>query len=182
MDPCELGRKVPGVSALCRFWLLPSDRLPLSTAALALLRAASLRRVLVADVLVADVLVADVGDSSPADELARSVLGTRAEPLGSPACDTTLRALSSSHPAESLALICPRDTALELVRFALDLPKPPPLAAETFLFATLDWPSTEDLSGRPSLIGLDLDWLPPPPPRRRAKFPGGPGSAAASRA
>ncbi len=158
------------MSALCRFWLLPSDRLPLSAAALALLRSASVRRV----------LVADVGDSSPADELARTVLGTASEPLGAPALDTTLRALSSSHPAESLALVCPRHTALELVRFALDLPTSAPLAPDTFLFATLDWPSTEDTSGRPSLIGFDLDWLPPPPPRRRAKFPGGPGSAAAS--
>lgn len=170
MDPCELGRKVPGVSALCRFWLLPSDRLPLSAAALALLRSASVRRV----------LVADVGDTSPADELARSVLDARSEPLGAPVHDATLRALSSAHPAESLALVCPRATALELVRFALDLPTSSPLAPDTFLSATLDWPSTEDVSGRPSLIGLDLDWLPPPPPRRRAKFPGGPGSAASS--
>ena len=124
--------------------------------------------------------VADVGDSSPADELARSVLGLRSELLGARADDATLRSLSSQHPAESLVLVCPRATALELVRSALDLPAPAPLAAAAFALAVLDWPSTSDAAGRPSLIGFDLDWLPPPPPPRRAKFPGGPGSAPSS--
>ncbi len=159
---------MPGVSALCRFWLVPSDVLPLAPSALELLRSASLRRV----------LAADVGDSSPADELARTVLGVRAEALGAAASDASLRSLASLHPAESLALVCPRRTALELVRLALDLPAPAPLAPDSFALVALDWPSTEDLPGRPSLIGFDLDWLPPPPPRRRAKFPGGPGAAA----
>jgi hypothetical protein len=57
-----------------------------------------------------------------------------------------------------------------------DAVRPPPGS-----LSVIDWPAPDDPTGRPSLIGVDLDWLPPPPSPQRARFPGGPGSAPSAR-
>jgi len=95
--------------------------------------------------------------------------------------DESLRALADRHPAESVALLVDRSRALALLGGALELRDPHSLEHVRFELCALDWPQSSDRDGRPALVGIDLDWIPPPPPRARAKFPGGPGSAPANR-
>ena len=95
--------------------------------------------------------------------------------------DASLRRLADRHPAESVVILTSRAAVVALLHAALGLAESTALGALHFQVCALDWPCSADPEGRPALIGVDLDWLPPPPPSRRAKFPGGPGSAAANR-
>jgi len=95
--------------------------------------------------------------------------------------DESLRSVADRHPAESVALLVDRSRALALLAGALELRDRRSLEHVRFELCALDWPGSADREGRPALIGIDLDWIPPPPPRARAKFPGGPGSAPANR-
>jgi hypothetical protein len=78
-----------------------------------------------------------------------------------------------------LLFVSPASAVLGAISRALGLaareraPYAPPPGSLT----AIDWPPADHAGGRPSLIGIDLDWLPPPPPAERARFPGGPGSA-----
>jgi len=157
--------------ALARIWLVCADDLPLSVDTVGLLRRLAPRFWL--------------REQSVADEVALALgtsLGTPAPEWGACALDdASLRALADRHPAESVAVLLPRSLALELLTGALDLQASAQLESVRFELCALDWPQSADLEGRPALIGIDLDWLPPPPPKARAKFPGGPGSAPANR-
>lgn len=157
--------------ALARIWLVCADELPLSADAVGLLARLAPRAWL----------------REPS--LEREVVARVVEPLGTGAVewgecaleDGSLRQLADRHPAESVAILVERRRALALLGSALDLAERRQLEHVRFELCALDWPQSADREGRPALIGIDLDWLPPPPPRMRAKFPGGPGSAPASR-
>lgn len=95
--------------------------------------------------------------------------------------DASLRRLADRHPAESVVILAGRAPIVALLEDSLGLAPSGALRELRFEVCALDWPCSADLEGRPALIGVDLDWLPPPPPARRAKFPGGPGSAATNR-
>lgn len=164
------------VSALIRLWLVPLDALPLSAGAVELLLRAA-PRALYASVArhleLAAPLALEFGrDGAPVPlELA---------PLSG---DAELRSLADRHPAASVVVLLERSDARALCARALALVDgaQSALASARFELAALDWPPSDDPQGRPALVGLDLDWLPPPPPARRAKFPGGPGSAPSGR-
>ncbi len=157
--------------ALARIWLICADDLPLSDEAVELLARLRPRAWLREPAL----------DRAVAAQAAR-MLGTVSDEWGECALeDPSLRSLADRHPAESVAILVQRQHALDLLRRALELSERSQLECVRFELCALDWPQSADREGRPALIGIDLDWLPPPPPRTRAKFPGGPGSAPANR-
>ncbi len=157
--------------ALARIWLVCADDLPLSADAVELLARLRPRAWLREPALAAHV----------ATQAAR-MLGTATDEWGECALeDRSLRSIADRHPAESVAILVPRQRALDLLGRALELSELSQLERVRFELCALDWPQSADREGRPALIGIDLDWLPPPPPRTRAKFPGGPGSAPANR-
>jgi hypothetical protein len=97
--------------------------------------------------------------------------------------DAALRRLADRHGGESVLLVVEAPIALDILRRALSAPRDAAehLSIDVLRPCAVDWPPTSDADGRPALIGVDLDWIPPPPPRKRAKFPGGPGSAPSAR-
>lgn len=157
--------------ALTRIWLVCADDLPLSADAVELLARLRPRAWL-----------REPGLAPHVTAQAARALGTTAGEWGECALeDTNLRSLADRHPAESVAILVERQRALDLLGRALELSERSQLERVRFELCALDWPPSADREGRPALIGIDLDWLPPPPPRARAKFPGGPGSAPANR-
>ena len=157
--------------ALARIWLVCADDLPLSAETAELLTRLAPRAWLRGPSIT----------SEAAATFARA-LGLPAEEWGVCALnDRSLRTIADRHPAESVALLVDRARALALVEGALELSERRQLEHARFELCAIDWPGSADIEGRPALIGIDLDWIPPPPPKLRAKFPGGPGSAPASR-
>lgn len=91
-----------------------------------------------------------------------------------------LSLIASDHRSSSALLVAAAPSIRCALQLALDLSprnpagiRPPPHSLNI-----VDWPC--EPTARPALIAIDLDWS-PPPPALGSKFPGGPGSAPASR-
>ncbi len=159
------------VNPLTRIWLVCADDLPLSDDTVELVARIGARAWLRGPELAPDRVSATAARlNQPIEECLDVGLG-----------DASLRTLADRHPAESVVILTSRAAVVALLHAALGLAESTALGALHFQVCALDWPCSADPEGRPALIGVDLDWLPPPPPSRRAKFPGGPGSAAANR-
>lgn len=159
------------MNPLTRVWLVCADDLPLSDGTVELVARIGARAWLRGPEVVPEQVSATAARLHQAFE----------ERLEGGWSDASLRRLADRHPAESVVILAQRATILGLLGVALGLAESGALRELRFEVCALDWPCSADHEGRPALIGVDLDWLPPPPPARRAKFPGGPGSAATNR-
>jgi hypothetical protein len=95
--------------------------------------------------------------------------------------DSALRAWSETYGGAVVLVVVPRPAIESMLHLALLDGAASKPRLDRARSCVIDWPPTSDRSGRPALIGVDLDWLPPPPPTHRARFPGGPGSAPSAR-
>ena len=92
--------------------------------------------------------------------------------------------LAADHPDQELAVLGDEPLLLQALALALGLPT---LTLATVLprpgsLSAFHWPTGQDPTSRPELIGLDLDWFPPwHAGQPRPRFPGGPGVAGSAR-